>query len=157
MCEYLKGILVSVHDLLSFILFLGAFRVIALKRLSTSLEEESAIEAYQREVLRREAKAMKDLAALEQQLQVERDERSKEIAQYKDMENRLNSLHDGAQVRLGICLKSVPQVKLDSIDVLTSKVFEIDENQAQDKGKKPAQDTSGESLEWILIRRNWRR
>eukprot|EP00249_Psilotum_nudum_P035409 c5592_g1_i1 orf=1-291(-) len=64
------------------IVVLFQFRNLALKRLSTSVEEESAIDAYCNEVFQREEKAMKDLAALEQKLLTGRDERSREFAQF---------------------------------------------------------------------------
>ncbi|KAL3701111.1 hypothetical protein R1sor_019133 [Riccia sorocarpa] len=70
------------------------FRVLALKRLGTSLEEEESIEDYRTEMAFREEKALKEHQALELQLEADRRERAREYAQYKEAEKKIQQDKD---------------------------------------------------------------
>ncbi|CAM6102414.1 unnamed protein product [Calypogeia fissa] len=65
------------------------FRLLMLRRLGTSVKQEESIADYQKEMFRREAKAMKDHHALEQQLEIERLERAEHYAQYQEVEKKI--------------------------------------------------------------------
>eukprot|EP00239_Pterosperma_sp_CCMP1384_P001016 CAMPEP_0197852814 /NCGR_PEP_ID=MMETSP1438-20131217/21474_1 /TAXON_ID=1461541 /ORGANISM="Pterosperma sp., Strain CCMP1384" /LENGTH=359 /DNA_ID=CAMNT_0043467007 /DNA_START=334 /DNA_END=1410 /DNA_ORIENTATION=+ len=61
------------------------------KRLTTTVEEENSERDHFEEVCKREERAGKEKQSLEQQLRVERRERSKQVNHMNDMENRARS------------------------------------------------------------------
>lgn len=73
------------------IAYFTQLKAIVKRRLSTTVEEEASSVAHFEEVRQREEKAAKELQALEQQLKLERAERSKQLAQANEREQNVQS------------------------------------------------------------------
>ncbi|CAM6057313.1 unnamed protein product [Sphagnum tenellum] len=72
---------------LLFLLYsLQQLRGLALKRFSTTLEEEESIEGYRTDIYLREEKAIKEHFAMHQQLEVDRKVRADAFAEYQENE-----------------------------------------------------------------------
>ncbi|KAG6549642.1 hypothetical protein Mapa_008620 [Marchantia paleacea] len=102
------------------------FRMLALKRLGTSLEEEEAIEDYRKEMYYREEKAMKEHQALELQLEGERKERSRQYAQYKEAEKKIQQDKDTSNAQR-MALEAQLKADCDSLAEREFKTFNAEE------------------------------
>ncbi|CAK9209008.1 unnamed protein product [Sphagnum jensenii] len=72
---------------LLFLLYsLQQLKGLALKRFSTTLEEEESIEGYRTDIYLREEKAIKEHFAMHQQLEVDRKVRADAFAEYQENE-----------------------------------------------------------------------
>ncbi|KAJ7545041.1 hypothetical protein O6H91_09G103900 [Diphasiastrum complanatum] len=101
---------------------LQKFQTVVLKRLTTSLEEESAIEAYRTEVCHREERALKDHASLEEQLQIGRNAREKSLTQHQENERHLQQ--EMQQVKdQALSLQQELQNDFDALEEQESKSF----------------------------------
>ncbi|BBM97199.1 hypothetical protein MPTK1_1g03790 [Marchantia polymorpha subsp. ruderalis] len=102
------------------------FRMLALKRLGTSLEEEEAIEDYRKEMYYREEKAMKEHQALELQLDAERKERARQYAQYKEAEKKIQQDKDTSNAQR-MALEAQLKADCDSLAEREFKAFNAEE------------------------------
>ncbi|KAL2650540.1 hypothetical protein R1flu_018668 [Riccia fluitans] len=103
------------------------FRVLALKRLGTSLEEEESIEDYRKEMLYREEKAFKEHQALELQLETERRERAREYAQYKEAEKKIQQDKDVSNAQR-MALEAKLKADCDALEKQEYEVFHAEES-----------------------------
>jgi len=101
-------------------------RKVTYSKMVTTVEEEESQKTHFEEVLKREEKADKEKHSLEQQLRVERDERSKQMSLVTEMEQRaqedVESIEQASKQDRDILEREVTETK-----ALDSKHFEQDQ------------------------------
>ncbi|KAI5057511.1 hypothetical protein GOP47_0027526 [Adiantum capillus-veneris] len=114
-------------DLLKFHQYFQKFRDIAFTRFYTSSEEKGTIDSYRNKIFQREEKAIKDLAALEQQLQFEREERAKAFSRYQIAENHLHQEEELVKEE-ALEVEQNLEVEFNAIEEQEMKTFQAEES-----------------------------
>ncbi|CAM6052166.1 unnamed protein product [Sphagnum compactum] len=124
---------------------LQQLRGLALKRFSTTLEEEESIEGYRTDIYLREEKAIKEHFAMHQQLEVDRKVRADAFAEYQENERLIYQERENSKVQT---LALDKQLENDCAN-LEAEEFHLFDQQELDDGLQHL-----EAGAWVFINRN---
>ncbi|KAH7331231.1 hypothetical protein KP509_20G020900 [Ceratopteris richardii] len=107
--------------------YFSKFRDIAFTRFCTSSEEKGTIDSYHSKIFQREEKAIKDIAALEQQLAFEREEQAKAFSRYQVAEDHLQQEEQHVKDEALEAEQNL-QAEFNAIEEQEQKAFETEES-----------------------------